>query len=45
MTKYRFRYAMCVYIEAENEEEAMQMFENEELSGGSFVELEDVSEY
>lgn len=45
MAKYRFRYAMCVYVEAENEEDAMEIFEDMDLSDASFVELEDVSEY
>ena len=45
MTKFRFRYAMCVYIEAKNEDEAMEIFEDMDLSDASFVELEDVSEY
>ena len=45
MAKYRFRYAMCVYIDAENEEDARELFENMDLSDASFVELEDISEY
>lgn len=47
MTKFRFRYAMCIYIDAETEDEAVEIFENMDDSDlesrSEYVDLEDVS--
>lgn len=42
---FRFRYAMEIFIDAEDETTARKIFENADLSNGDFVELEDAEEY
>lgn len=48
MGKWRIRYAMCIYIDAETEDEAAEIFENMDAydleQESEYVELEDISE-
>lgn len=44
MAKYRFRYAMSIEVDADSIEEAEEIFEDMDLDGSEFVELEDISE-
>lgn len=44
MAKFRFRYAMCIKVDADSIEEAEEIFENMDLDGSEFVELEEISE-
>lgn len=43
MANYRARFAMEIFFEAENDEDAKRIFENIDLGNAEFVELEDLS--
>ena len=44
MAKFRFRYAMSIEVDADSIKEAEEIFENMDLGGSEYVELEEVSE-
>ena len=44
MAKFRFRYAMSIEVDADSIKEAEEIFENMDLKGSEYVELEEVSE-
>lgn len=42
--KYRIRYAMEIFVDANSAEDAEQAFEYADIREGDFVEVEDISE-